>query len=177
MNEILLNIAAALLAGFTLILILTVFVYLFVTRIPYVPSRTTELDLFLREHRPAAGKHFYDLGCGDGKVLLLAEKHGLRATGFEISPLPWLLARLKKLLKKSAITVHFRNFLKADLSGANYVYCYLFPELTENAYRLTKKQCQPGSLFICDTFRVKSEKPMLVYKNRHGKEKLFIYQI
>ncbi len=177
MTELLLNLITILLAAFTLVLVLTVIVFLFVTRIPYVPSRTGELEQYFREHKPARTANFYDLGCGDGRVLLLAERHGLQATGFEIAPLPWLLAHLKRLLFRSKMSVRFRNFLNCDLSPANYIYCYLFPELTEKAFQKAKRECQSGSWFICDTFSLKSVQPLHVYHDHRQKPKLFIYQI
>lgn len=177
MTNILLDIAAAIMVFFTLVLIFTMISYLFVTHVPYVPSKTKELKKFLQEFKPAKDALFVDLGCGDGKVLFLAEQFGVQPLGYEVSPLPYLLALIDKLIKSSKARLLFRNFLKADFSKADLIYCYLLPELTNTAYQKARKECRPGTYFICNTFSLKSVQPLKTYFDQKQKPKLFIYKI
>jgi SAM-dependent methyltransferase len=62
---------------------------------PYVPTRQKELAQLFDELKAPAGQKLLDLGSGDGAVLLAAAAHGLKATGFELNPVVWLLGRLR----------------------------------------------------------------------------------
>jgi SAM-dependent methyltransferase len=177
MSETLLNLLTILVAAFTLLLILTAMSFIFFTRIPYVPSNTKLLEKFFKHHEPKKGEVFYDLGAGDGRMLFLANKFGLKAIGYEISPLPYLLGKIANVFKQAKIQLHFKNFLKHNLSSANYVYCYLFPKLTQQCFEKVQKECQPGTYFICNTFSLKSKAPELVIEVPKHKNKLYIYQI
>lgn len=177
MTNILLDIMTVIMALFTIVLVLTLLTYLFYTHVPYVPSKTQELEKFLHELKPQKNDLFYDLGAGDGRVLFLAERFGLQPIGYEVAPLPYLLTLFAKLIKRSRVRMHFSNFLKADLSHAKYIYCYLFPELTHTAYQKACRECKPGSYFICNTFSLKSVQPLRIYFDQKQKPKLFIYQI
>lgn len=177
MTSIILDILAIIMMLFTILLLLTGLSYLFYTRIPYVPSKTRELEKFLSEQSPDKNNHFYDLGAGDGRVLFLAEKFGLQPIGYEVSPLPYLLARLGKIFRRSKARIYFKNFLKANLKDAKYVYCYLFPEMTGTLYEKACRECRPGTYFICNTFSLKSVRPEQTYFDKKQKPKLFIYKI
>jgi hypothetical protein len=70
----------------------------------------------------------YDLGSGWGHLVIrLAKRYPQRKiVGYELSMLPWLCTLvLKKILGLSNLTIHRENFLKADLSQASVIMCYL----------------------------------------------------
>ena len=54
---------------------------------PYVPMRKKDLARFLDIAEIKKGDVVYDLGCGDGRILMSAKKMGARAIGLEISML------------------------------------------------------------------------------------------
>lgn len=72
----------------------------------------------------------YDLGSGWGSLVIrLARKYPDRKiVGYELSFFPWLVTKFfKRVLGLSNLTLHREDFLKADLSSASVVICYLFP--------------------------------------------------
>lgn len=74
----------------------------------------------------------YDLGSGWGNLVIrLAKRYPHRQiVGYELSILPWLTSLvLKKRFGLSNLTLHRENFLKADLSHASVVMCYLYSEV------------------------------------------------
>ena len=76
----------------------------------------------------------YDLGSGWGNLVIrLAIKYPDRQiVGFELSIFPWLITKtIKRILGLSNLVVHRADFLKADLSGASVITCYLFPSAME----------------------------------------------
>ena len=76
----------------------------------------------------------YDLGSGWGSLIIrLARKYPDRQiVGYELSIFPWLITKIiKRLLGLSNLVVHREDFLKADLSNASVITCYLFPAAME----------------------------------------------
>jgi len=62
------------------------------------------------------------------------------------------------------------------LSNAQYVYCYLFPELVGPAWEKIKKENPAGTYFIANTFALKSVEPIQVIHDHKQKPKIYIYQ-
>jgi len=74
----------------------------------------------------------YDLGCGDGRILIAAAKnYGCRAVGFDLDHLRVAEARANAAGAGVAdrVTVEQRDVLKVDLRAATVVTIYLSPEL------------------------------------------------
>lgn len=94
--------------------------------IPWVPTQAARIQraLDLAEIQP--GETFYDLGCGDGRVLVAAARRGARAIGIEVSPIHCLAARLRAALAGvgGRISVHWGNFYRHDLAEADIVFWY-----------------------------------------------------
>jgi len=76
----------------------------------------------------------YDLGSGWGSLVIrLARRYPDRQiVGYELSIFPWLITMIiKRILGLSNLVVYREDFLKADLSGASVIICYLFPTAME----------------------------------------------
>jgi SAM-dependent methyltransferase len=93
--------------------------------IPWVPSDDRRIRKALELAKLQPGEKFYDLGCGDGRVLIVAARqYGADAIGIEVSPLHCLVARLR-ILKAGVgdrVSVRWENFYNVDLSDADVVY-------------------------------------------------------
>jgi len=75
------------------------------------------------------GRLFFDLGCGDGRVLEAAAKHGFICIGIELDGERAAAARQRLFGKPIVIlTGDVRDF---DISAADLVYLWLFPQLLE----------------------------------------------
>lgn len=101
-----------------------------VARVPFVrllPSTIQEIftDLHLKP-----GNIVYDLGCGDGRVLIEAAKTQPNSTyiGIEKAFVPYLLAKFRTR-HCSQITIHRDDITKANFQNATLVFMYLMPEL------------------------------------------------
>ena len=92
---------------------------------PYLPTmrRQREAALDLLDLKP--GQVFYDLGCGDGRLLRAAAKCGLRAIGYELNPFLALVAWLSTRRYGSLVSVRWANFWRADISDADGVFVFL----------------------------------------------------
>lgn len=81
---------------------------------PYVPTLQRSVGNALELMDLQKGDLIVDLGAGDGKVLQAAANRGLRALGYEINPLLYLIAKARALPRRRKIAVHWRDFWLAE---------------------------------------------------------------
>ena len=93
---------------------------------PWVPTPVHDLPRILAALDLSADQHFCDLGAGDGRMLTrIHAATGAQCTGFEISPLLYLLARLRLALSRSRGThLHFGDLHRQDLSRFDALYVW-----------------------------------------------------
>jgi SAM-dependent methyltransferase len=92
---------------------------------PYAPTlkRQQRAALELLNLRP--GQVFYDLGCGDGRLLISAAQAGYRAVGYEINPILALIAYLRTRRFRGRVKIVWGNFWRADITDADAVFVFL----------------------------------------------------
>lgn len=131
------------------------------TMVPYVPTPEKVLDQMLDFAKLKGDESIYDLGAGDGRLLVLAKKKfpGLKATGFEISPMVYLLGRISMWRHKTDATFRCVNFFKQDLSDADCIYLYLMPEAMRLLAPKFDRELKPGTKVISYAFTFKDRKP------------------
>ncbi len=118
------------------------------------------------------GETFYDLGCGNGEVLIEAAKTGANVMGFEISPYYYILAKIRTA-RFSNIEVYYQNIFKSDFSRADVVYCYLMPEMLKKLRPKFRMEMKKGRRVISIGFpipKMKSLRETKIYSH-----KVFIY--
>jgi len=73
----------------------------------------------------------YDLGCGDGRIVVNAAKKGAKAIGFDIDPKRVEEARghVKSAAVESNASIRWANVFSVDLEPATVVMLYLLPKL------------------------------------------------
>jgi SAM-dependent methyltransferase len=138
----------------------------------YVSANSRLVNEALKKADLKPGEVFYELGCGVGQILVEAEKYGVKAVGFEISPWYFFLAKLRTLGKKN-IGVYFKDIRQVDFKGADAIYCYLLPKFLKTLSPKFKKELKKTARLISIGFDVPGLK--LIYKNDLGPRKYFIY--
>ncbi len=95
---------------------------------PYVIAPTHAVDRMLEMANPKPGEVLYDLGCGEGSILIkAAQKYNVKAVGIEISG-HLAQAAAEKVRKnglQDRIKIIHGDFMRANLSEANVVTLYL----------------------------------------------------
>ncbi len=128
----------------------------------YVPTPQPVVDEMLAMARVAPTDLVYDLGCGDGRIVVTAAKrHGARAVGFEIDPERVAEARtnVRDSGVEHLVSIEQKDFFTLDLSGANVVTLYLLPEL--NAKLLPQlERMKPGSRIVSHDFDIAGVEPL-----------------
>ncbi|HEY2918425.1 MAG TPA: methyltransferase domain-containing protein, partial [Candidatus Binatia bacterium] len=102
--------------------------------IPFVPTPMEVVDKMLELAEVKKGDLVYDLGSGDGRIVIrAAKKYGVKAVGIEMDN--WLLAKARKDAQAAGVShlVKFRaeDALKADISAATVVTLYMLPWFNE----------------------------------------------
>jgi len=150
--------------------------------IPFVPTPIEVVDKMLELAEVKKGDVVYDLGSGDGRIVIrAAKKYGVRAVGIEMDSL--LLDKARKDAKAAGVShlVQFRaeDAMKADLSKATVITLYMLPWFNEAMKPSFQKQLKSGARIVAHDFGIagwepdKSEKLPGVelkpggYKHRH----------
>ena len=148
---------------------------------PTSPRVRRTMMIVLPERLPgAASAQIYELGSGWGGVAFaLARRYPKHpVTGFEISPLPWLAARLRLAVQPQA-NLRFRctNFNNADLSDAALIVCYLFPDAMQTLVSKFERELEPGTLVLSNTFAIKAWRPVdeMTAKDQYA-SKVYLYE-
>lgn len=164
---------------FTILFIATALVSL-ILRVPYVPTKKRVMEEIIKQAKLKKGQNFYDLGCGDGRMLIEAEKSTkVNAIGYEIAPLVYLLAVVRKFVNGSKAQIRFKNFFNDNLEKADVIFCYLMPSELKKLAKKIKKECKKGTHIISNTFHIEGLKPVKVIpKNEKTKiPTLYFYKI
>ena len=148
---------------------------------PYVSSPARVVDRMLELANIKPGEIVYDLGSGDGRVLIAAvEKYKARAVGVEISPK--LVAAASTNIQKAGIVDQARvvqgDVMDADLNGADVVIIYLATSLNEKLRPRFEKFLKPGARVISHDYAVPGWKPARVEKtdDRHT-HLIYVYEM
>jgi len=119
--------------------------------LPYRPARVERIRAALKLANLRADEVLYDLGSGDGRVLLLAAREfQARGIGAEIGPLQCALSWLRIVSGGLAdrIQIRWENFMKADVRDVDVVYVYATSKELMKLAPSLEKQMKPGSRVI-----------------------------
>jgi SAM-dependent methyltransferase len=145
---------------------------------PWVPTRRDDLSTIIDALKLNKESVFYDIGCGDGRLVIASAEQGARATGLEISLLPYLLAQIRRLFSpaRSRVQIKYKNLWNTDLSDATHVYFFLMPEMFPKLMEKLKKELKPGSIVISYVWPLPQWVPTETIK-REKQPTLFLYTL
>lgn len=151
---------------------------IFLVKAPYAPTPTKQLPVILELFNLKPGQKLYDLGCGDGRLILTAAKAGIIATGFELSIWAFTKAWVKKLLSNSPVKIYFKNFYQVNLSDANAVFCFLIDKVMAKVENKLNQELKPGTKVICYGFPLPTWQPEKIIDTNPAKStssKIYLY--
>jgi len=167
---------------FLILLVLVVlgsFAYAGILAAPWVPMRSQDIKSFLKLARIQSGQTVYDLGSGDGRLIIAAAKTGAISTGFEISILPFIISLIRVIFLpanlKSRVRIKFKNFFKADLSDADLVYVFLSQEKHNQLREKFEKELSSGAKVITYIWPIEGWMPSDSVAGP-SQTKLYLYQ-
>jgi precorrin-6B methylase 2 len=127
----------------------------------FVPTPNDVVAKMLEMANVQKDDFLYDLGCGDGRIVVAAAKrYGCRAVGFDVDP-----KRIRESLDNVAknnvgdlVTIEKKDIFTLDLSEANVITLYLLPSLNVRLIPQLEK-LRPGSRIVSHDFSMKGVKP------------------
>ncbi len=128
----------------------------------FVPTPQNVVDEMLKLAKVHKGDVLYDLGCGDGRLVVTAAKQfGVRAVGIDINP--ERIAESQENAKQAGVTdrVVFRNedLFEADIKEATVVTLYLLQSLNVKLRPKLWKDLKPGTRIVSHSFDMGEWKP------------------
>jgi len=163
-----------------IIVLLGSFAWAGLSAAPWVPCKSNDLEQLIKLANLKPTDVFVDLGAGNGKTVIAAAHAGAIAHGYEISLIPYLIARLKILFLpkniRSRVFFHYKSLWKVDLSKFNCIYIFLMPKIFPRLIKKIKTECKIGTKIICYVWPLSdlSEKNVFQEKNR---PKIYFYEI
>jgi protein-L-isoaspartate O-methyltransferase len=130
---------------------------------PYYPTPQTVVDKMLQLGGLKAGEKMFDLGSGDGRIVIMAaQKYKADATGVELndSLVRQSLDRIKTLGLASTARVIHGDLLQQDYSSADLLTVYLLPVGNELVTPILEKQLKKGARIVAHDFEFTAWKPV-----------------
>lgn len=130
----------------------------------YVPTPQAVVDKMLEMAEVKPGDVVYDLGCGDGRVVVTAAKrYGVKAIGFDIDPqrIKESLANVRTNKVEHLVSIQQKDIFTLDLRKASVVCLYLLPALNVRLMPQLEK-LKPGSRIVSHDFDMRGAKPLQV---------------
>jgi len=146
---------------------------------PFVqtPLEVAKKMLYLSQVRP--GEMLYDLGCGDGRLIILAAKDiGAKSTGVELREdlVERAKTEIKRLNLEDKVKIVQGNFFDVNISDADVVTLYLTSSANERLRPKLEAELKTGARVISHDFKVPGWKPSAVYNELLG-HTIYTYRI
>lgn len=121
----------------------------------FVPTRAAVADAMLRLAKVTSADVVYDLGSGDGRIVILAaQKYGARGVGVEIDP--ELVARSREAARDGQVADRVRfvegDLFTADISEATVVTLYLSTLANRRLAAKLYRELRPGARIVSQQF-------------------------
>ncbi len=146
--------------------------------ISWVPTPWDDIDTFFEMAPVTATDVVYDLGCGDGRLLMAAINKGAgRAVGVELDPVHAKEARDAVQSKGLSDRIHIieSDVMDADLSPATLIVCYLFTTASKALKPKFEAELKPGTRVVMESFPVHGWKS--VNTQMHGYKTFYLYRM
>ena len=137
--------------------------------VPFVPTPPEVVDRMLELAEVKKGDVIYDLGSGDGRIIIrAAKKYGVRGVGIEIDPDLVKRSRDNAWKEKVEHLVEFReqDALMVNVSPATVVTLYMLPEFNKKLRPILLQQLRPGSRVVSHDFPIEGWAPVRVERIR-----------
>jgi SAM-dependent methyltransferase len=124
---------------------------------PYVVTPYPVVDEMLRLGRVGPSDIVFDLGCGDGRIVIAAaERHGARGVGIDIDPrrIEEANAAARRAGVSDRVRFTVQDLFETDFSTATVVTLYLYPELNAKLRPKLLADLKPGARVVSHQFGI-----------------------
>jgi len=119
--------------------------------VAYEPTEKEVVDLMLKMANVTEDDMVYDLGCGDGRIVITAAKEfGANGVGIDINPVR--ISESNENAKRERVTDKVRfieqNLFEADISEANVLMLFLLPSVNLRLRPKLFRELNPGTRIV-----------------------------
>jgi precorrin-6B methylase 2 len=165
--------------GLSLLLFVLILLWILVPALyglPPVPTKPERIRKALGLVNLQPNEVLYDLGAGDGRVLLIAAREfGAKAVGVEVGPIQCVLIWLRAVASgfRNQIKVRWANFYKADLHDADVVFVYATSKEVMKLAPHLEKQLKKGTRLVSISADFPEWEPSVMDEH----ELIFVYEM
>jgi SAM-dependent methyltransferase len=130
--------------------------------VPYVPTTVEAVTAMLKLADVQPGDVVYDLGCGDGRIVIVAAKDfGARGVGIDIDPdrIREAKGNAKKAGVENRVRFEENDLFKADFHEASVVTLFLLNSVNLKLRPKLLAELKPGTRIVSNTFDMGDWKP------------------
>ena len=130
---------------------------------PFVPTPQEVVERMLAMAEVTSKDVVYDLGCGDGRIVITAaKKYGARGVGVDIDPerIRESEANAKNAGVEKLVSFKLQDAMTVDVSLASVVTLYLLSESNRKLRPILTKQLKPGSRIVSHAFSMGEWEPL-----------------
>ncbi|MBD3189792.1 MAG: SAM-dependent methyltransferase [Candidatus Heimdallarchaeota archaeon] len=136
------------------------------------PRKKVQKMLAMADIKP--GEVIYDLGCGDGRIVIMAaRRYNIKAVGIEIDFLRYIWCKIIIALLglRKKVRVIYGDLFDQNLSEADVVICYLTQSTNNRLEQKLIEELKPGARIVSNTFYF-HELPMVTKDNLYS---IYVY--
>jgi len=133
-----------------------------VPEVPFIPTPDAVVDGMLKLAGVKSTDVVYDLGCGDGRIVIAAAKnYGAHGVGIDINPdrVQESRANARKAGAESLVRFEESDLFAADIHSATVVMIYLMPDVNMRLRPKLLKELKPGSRVVSHSFDMEDWHP------------------
>lgn len=164
-----------LLLAFTLITAAVVILPVFFGA-PWHPTSKKNIKLMLEICEAKPGEKLYDLGSGDGRVLIFAARYfGLIGVGLEIDPVKVWISKflINRMGVKDSVQILRQNVYDFNYSDADILFIYLSHQAHDRLFPEIIGRLKPNARIVCYRFCLRGIKPLKISSDKS----IFLYQL
>ena len=134
--------------------VLVVFGFSGLLGVPFMPTHRKQTNTMMDLLNIKKGDVLIDLGSGAGRLIFAAAKRGAIVTGYELNPFLYAWTKIMIYLKgyKGQAQVFCKSLYGADVSKADFVTMFLFPQFMPPLEKKLFAECKPGAKLASYTF-------------------------
>ena len=150
--------------------LILVFSFVILFGAPYLPTlKNRAEDAFkLLDLKP--GQTMLELGSGDGRMLRMAAKRGIKSVGYELNPLLVIYSKVVCFRYRKLITVKCRNYWQVTLPKCDGIYVFLLDRYMDKLNKKIIQEKHNSVKLVSFAFQITDKKPT---KENNG---LFLYK-
>ena len=136
----------------------------------FIPLPSNTIKRMLKLAKIKEGDVLYDLGSGDGRIVIAAARsYDIKAVGIESGTLAYIISKLRVKANKLGGRVKLINkdFFKVSIKEASVVTIYLTPKTNKLLRPKLKKELKKGTRVVSAAHEIKGWRPLKKIKTGH----------